>query len=120
MLEKSTREDAINAFNTINGQEYKCALAEAQVNETLFNQVKKEYTIAENAFLQGVEWAKAHQIKEDYRLILNILATYEKLYRNKGNATKGITSMVAGMQLEAVVQIKNAISKVYNKLNKTK
>lgn len=50
---KMLEEDAINAFHAINDSEYNCSLAEAQYSEEAYNRVKKEYEIAQNAFVQG-------------------------------------------------------------------
>lgn len=50
------KEKAKEAFDLINEKEYRCSLAESQVSEQLYEQVKKEYNIAENAFVQGAIW----------------------------------------------------------------
>lgn len=57
-------ERAIAAFNAINEREYKCALAESQVSKQLYEQVKKEYSIAQNAFVQGVMYQRKIDIEK--------------------------------------------------------
>lgn len=49
-------EHARQAFHAINAAEYKCSLAEAQVDKVQFEQVKKQYEVAEEAFVQGAKW----------------------------------------------------------------
>ena len=49
---------ARKAFHAINDKEYNCSLAESQVDGKLFDSVKKEYEVAEAAFVQGAKWAQ--------------------------------------------------------------
>lgn len=55
------KQKAREAFASINHAEYQCALAESQYSEPSFDQVKKEYSIAENAFIQGAIWMNNHR-----------------------------------------------------------
>lgn len=135
MLDNLIKEDALNAFNAINGDEYRCALAESQTNDALFNQVKKEYGIAESAFLQGVQWAlevnnkeiervveatRQEQMQEDFKMIADVLSIYEKIHQRKLKRANASVGIIIQMQLDAIKQITNAINKVYEELKEGK
>lgn len=65
------------AFDAINSREYKCALAEAQVSEQLYERVKKEYSIAQNAFVQGVIYQRKIDIEKACEAYCKVCDTKE-------------------------------------------
>lgn len=75
---KTIEERAKAAFDAINSREYKCALAEAQVSEELYEQVKREYVIAQNAFVQGVMYQRKIDIEKACEWLYECVGTGEQ------------------------------------------